>query len=151
MKMMKRTDRSVFPVRFRALAVLAVLAVVLVLAGCPTDEKTTVTVAQRIDQFENDINNGGAAAGQNFHSTTEGRAGAQTASFWQAYFPTDNSQSYTIGAPVGGTNNVFTASLSGGDLYSGTDTLTFEMLQEGENVWMILSLQLNGNPILPPN
>jgi len=150
MKIMKSTNRSAFPVRFRALAAMAVLAAVLVLVGCPTDEETKVTVAQRIDQFENDINNGGAAAGQNFHPTTEGRAGAQAASFWQPFFPTDGGTTYTIGPPTGGTNNVYETTISGGS-YVGDDVLTFEMLEDGEDFWMILSLERNGSPILPPN
>jgi hypothetical protein len=150
MKMMKRTDQSVFPVRFRSLAAFAVLATVLVLAGCPLEEEAKVSVAQRIDQFETDINNGGAAAGQNFHPTTAGRASAQTADFWQAYFPTDDGTTYTIGSPTGGTDNVYTTSISGG-LYGGSDTLTFEMLEDGEDVWMILSLERDAGPILPPD
>jgi hypothetical protein len=150
MMMTKSTGRSTLSVRFRGIAVLAVLTTVLVLAGCPIEEEAKVSVAQRIDQFETDINNGGAAAGQNFHPTTEGRSGAQVASFWQAYFPTGGGRSYTIGAPTASGNNVFTASLSGG-LYSGSDTLTFEMLEDGEDVWMIRSLELNGSGILPPD
>lgn len=118
------------------LGIVLAAGMILVLSGCPTpEEEESVSIPERIDAWENAINNGGDSAGANLHTTAAKYTQAQAATYWQVYFPTDSGQKYTVGNPTASGTD-YTASISGGTYASG-DTLTFTMLEGDSDVWMI--------------
>lgn len=124
----------------RIFAVVGISVFALISVGCPTpEEDESVSVSERINSWENAINNGGSEAGGNLHPTASQYDQAQAATFWQVSFPTDSGETYTVGDPTLQSGSTYTTTITGGT-YTTSDSLTFTMLEDGSDVWMIKKL-----------
>lgn len=128
---------------YQLLLGLVILLGLGLLIGCPVDDDS-VSVSERISRFESAINAGGANAGNHIHPAAPGADQADTAAYWQSYFPTDRGEVYSIGSPSSLGSDVYETTINGGTFVSN-DRLRFTMREDGSDNWKINRIEQTGS------
>ena len=114
----------------RVFWILSAAAVIVILSSCQDQE--TVSISERIDQLESDINNDRSAAFQNVHPDASDFGASRSSGYWDIIFP-GASYTFTI------------TSISGNQAFVNVSTLgssTFTMREDGEDVWKIIQADI---------
>lgn len=117
----------------------------LVFVGCPTEEEDTVSIEDRINEFEDDLNNDYDGLYKNWHPDSNTYETAKDSSTLNEQFPPDESGSYRID-DVDVDDSSVTATLSSSITYTNRD-ISFTMKKD-DGDWFIevlsgLSVELN--------
>ncbi len=125
----------------RAVFALICVAVVIMVTSCKDDMETT-SITERIAQLQSDLNNNRAAAFENVHPDASDFAASRTPAYWNTIFP-GGPYTLTI-TSISGSVAFVTSSPD----FSGNASCTFNMKEDGEDNWKIISADIpNGGSL----
>jgi hypothetical protein len=125
----------------RLVVLLMSVAVMVLVSSCEEDMETT-SISERIAQLESDLNNNRAAAFENVHPDASDFGASRTPAYWDAIFP-GGPYTLTISSISGDV-----AFVTSSPDFSGNGSCTFNMKEDGEDNWKIISADIpNGGSL----
>lgn len=127
---------------FRVIAAAGIIATLLMLSGCPfLEEEDTVSIAERVQFFVQDLNGNYNQVYLNWHPDTTTRQAAANPTTLQTRFP--SSEVYTVsGISANEALGTATATIDS-DVTFNNANASFRMKKDGDN-WFIDSLTVSG-------
>lgn len=124
----------------RMIVGVSVLAVILVLSGCPMEEEG-VTIEDRVNNLVSDLNSNYSQVYLNWHPDTTTRQAAADQSTLESKFP--SSETYEVSSiSANESQGTATAVINSTSLYTD-ETASFTMKKDGDD-WFIDTLNFDG-------